>query len=135
MAKNGVSQEYIGPPILEKIQMYILTRAEILYTLCYEIPCSRLLHVWGGKKLVRECNKSPQAAAKRKEESSEIISLTVPSTYIILIHVPKFFFLSKTCEPPRHYITECGSACCCHQNSASEAAWPPPPSTPRPPHR
>ena len=40
MAKNGVSQEYIGPSILEKIQMYILTRAEILYTLCYEIPCS-----------------------------------------------------------------------------------------------
>ena len=31
LAKNGVSQEYIGPPILEKIQMYILTRAEILY--------------------------------------------------------------------------------------------------------
>lgn len=26
------------------------------------------------------------------KESSEIISLTVPSTYIILIHVPKFFF-------------------------------------------
>ena len=43
LAKNGVSQEYIGPPILEKIQMYILTRAEILYTLCYEIPCSALL--------------------------------------------------------------------------------------------
>ena len=71
---------------------------------------------------MRECNKSPQAAAKRKEESSEIISLTVPSTYIILIHVPKFFFLSKTCEPPRHYITECGSARCCHQSSASAAA-------------
>ena len=48
-----------------------------------------------GKKLVRECNKSPQAAAKRKEESSEIISLTVPSTYIILIHEPKFFFLEQ----------------------------------------
>ena len=40
MAKNGVSQEYIGPLILEKIQMYILTRAELLYTLCYEIPCT-----------------------------------------------------------------------------------------------
>ena len=40
-AKNGVSQEYIGPLILEKIQMYILTRAELLYTLCYEIPCSK----------------------------------------------------------------------------------------------
>ena len=40
MAKNGVSQEYIGPLILEKIQMYILIRAELLYTLCHEIPCS-----------------------------------------------------------------------------------------------
>ena len=39
LAKNGVSQEYIGPPILEKIQMHILTRAELLYPLCYEIPC------------------------------------------------------------------------------------------------
>ena len=38
LAKNGVSQEYIGPPILEKIQMYILARAELLYILCYEIP-------------------------------------------------------------------------------------------------
>ena len=30
-----------------------------------------------------------------KGESSEIISLTVPSTYIILIHEPKFFFLEQ----------------------------------------
>ena len=41
LAKNGVSQEYIGPLILEKIQIYILTKAELLYTLCYEIPCTR----------------------------------------------------------------------------------------------
>ena len=40
LAKNGVSQEYIGPPIPEKIQMYILTRADLLYKLCYEIPCT-----------------------------------------------------------------------------------------------
>ena len=51
-------------------------------------------------------------STRYQKESSEIISLTVPSTYIILIHVPKFFFLflSKTCEPPRHYISrECGA--------------------------
>ena len=41
LAKNGVSHEYIGPLILEKIQMYILTRAELLSTLCYEIPCTK----------------------------------------------------------------------------------------------
>ena len=40
LSKNGVSQEYIGLLIQEKIQMYILTRAELLYTLCHEIPCS-----------------------------------------------------------------------------------------------
>ena len=37
-AKNGVPQEHIGPLIITKIQIYILTRAELLYTLCYEIP-------------------------------------------------------------------------------------------------
>ena len=39
-AKNGVSQEHIGPLIITKIQIYILTTAELLYTLCYEIPCT-----------------------------------------------------------------------------------------------
>jgi hypothetical protein len=34
-----VSQEHIGPLILKEIQMYILTRAELLFTLCYETPC------------------------------------------------------------------------------------------------
>ena len=43
MAKNGASQEYIGPLIPEKIQIYILTRAELLYTLCHEIPCKTTL--------------------------------------------------------------------------------------------
>ena len=43
LAKNGVSQEYIGPLILEKIQMYILTRAELLYPLCHEIPCKYMI--------------------------------------------------------------------------------------------
>ena len=36
-----VSQEHIGPLIFKKIQMYILTRAELLFTLCYEIPCMK----------------------------------------------------------------------------------------------
>ena len=34
-----VPQEHIGPIISKEIQMYILTRAELLFTLCYEIPC------------------------------------------------------------------------------------------------
>ena len=36
----GVSQEHIEPLILAKIQIYILTRAELLFTLCSEIPCT-----------------------------------------------------------------------------------------------
>ena len=35
----GVSQEDIGPLISKEIQMYFLTRAELLFTLCNEIPC------------------------------------------------------------------------------------------------
>ena len=36
----GLSHEHAGPKILAKIQIYILTRAELLFTLCYEIPCT-----------------------------------------------------------------------------------------------
>ena len=35
----GLSHEHAESKILEKIQIYILTRAELLFTLCYEIPC------------------------------------------------------------------------------------------------
>ena len=38
-AKNGVSQEHIGPLILAKIQIYIHTRAKLFFTLWDEIPC------------------------------------------------------------------------------------------------
>ena len=40
--KFRVSQQHIGPLILEKSQMYILTRVNLLNTVCYEIPC-----IWG----------------------------------------------------------------------------------------
>ena len=36
----GLSHEYVGSKIFEKIKIYILTRAELLFTLCYEIPWS-----------------------------------------------------------------------------------------------
>ena len=35
----GLSHEHAGSKILAKIQIYILTRAELLFTLCPEIPC------------------------------------------------------------------------------------------------
>ena len=40
-----VSQKHTGPLILKEIQMYILTRAELLFTLCYEIPCIESVQV------------------------------------------------------------------------------------------
>ena len=41
-----LSHEHVGSKMLEKIKIYILTRAELLFTLCYEIPCRQKL----GKK-------------------------------------------------------------------------------------
>ena len=37
----SLSHEHVGPKILGKIKFYVLTRAELLFPLCYEIPCSR----------------------------------------------------------------------------------------------
>ena len=40
----GLSNQQVGLKLLAKIQIYILTRAELLFTLCSEIPCkSRIL--------------------------------------------------------------------------------------------
>ena len=36
----GLTNEHVGPKILAKIKIYVLTRAELLITLYYEIPCS-----------------------------------------------------------------------------------------------
>ena len=36
----GLSHEHTVPKVLAKIQIYILTTAELLFTLCSEIPCS-----------------------------------------------------------------------------------------------
>ena len=36
----GLSHEDVGPKLLAKIKSYILTRAELLFHLCYEIPCN-----------------------------------------------------------------------------------------------
>ena len=35
----GLTNEHVEPKILAKIKIYVLTRAELLFTLCYEIPC------------------------------------------------------------------------------------------------
>ena len=33
----GLTNEHVGPKILAKIKIYVLTRAELLFVLCYEI--------------------------------------------------------------------------------------------------
>ena len=35
----SLSHEHVRPKILGKIKTYVLTRAELLFNLCYEIPC------------------------------------------------------------------------------------------------
>ena len=35
-----LSHEHVGSKILAKIKMYTLTRAVLLFNLCYEIPCT-----------------------------------------------------------------------------------------------
>ena len=35
----SISHEHVGPKVSAKIKIYILTRAELLFSLCYEIPC------------------------------------------------------------------------------------------------
>ena len=35
----GLTNENVGPKILAKIKIYVLIRAELLFPLCYEIPC------------------------------------------------------------------------------------------------
>ena len=37
----GLTNENVKPKILAKIKLYVQTRAELLFKVCYEIPCSR----------------------------------------------------------------------------------------------
>ena len=36
----GLTNELVGSKIVAKIKIYVLARAELLFNLCYEIPCS-----------------------------------------------------------------------------------------------
>ena len=38
----SLSHEHVGPKILGKIKVSVLSRAELLFPLCYEIPCSKV---------------------------------------------------------------------------------------------
>ena len=40
-SQMSLSHEHVGSKILAKIKMFTLTRAELLFNLCYEIPCNQ----------------------------------------------------------------------------------------------
>ena len=35
----SLTNEHVGPMILAKIKIYVFTRAELLFQVCYETPC------------------------------------------------------------------------------------------------
>ena len=37
----GLTNKNVGPKILAKIKIYVLIRAQLLFKVCYEIPCKR----------------------------------------------------------------------------------------------
>jgi hypothetical protein len=39
----ALTNEHEGPMILAKIKIYLFTRAELLFQVCYETPCSETL--------------------------------------------------------------------------------------------
>ena len=48
----GLTNENVGPKILAKIKIYVLTRAELLFKVCYEIPCTpEMMHFQVEKKI------------------------------------------------------------------------------------
>ena len=40
-----LSHEHVGSKIVAKIKIYTLARAELLFNLCYEIPCITLVNL------------------------------------------------------------------------------------------
>ena len=36
----ALTNEHVGPMILAKIKIYVFTRAELLFQVCYETPCT-----------------------------------------------------------------------------------------------
>ena len=52
----GLTNENVGPKILAKIKIYVLTRAELLFKVCYEIPCTLIWDVIN-ERFLKSCKK------------------------------------------------------------------------------
>jgi hypothetical protein len=48
----ALSPEHVEPKILADIKVYILTRAELLCSLCFEIPCKYLIWAISAKSFI-----------------------------------------------------------------------------------
>ena len=54
----GLTNENVGHKILAKIKIYVLTRAELLFKVCYEIPCTTRLPAsdFDPQGILKNCN-------------------------------------------------------------------------------
>ena len=92
----GLTNEHVGPKILAKIKIYVLTRAELLITLCYEIPCS-------SAQPSRPCLKNCQNGTFWSVHG--IWKFLGPNDFIWgAIKVPFFDFFQKMSQAPSSYV-------------------------------
>ena len=63
----GLTNECAGPKILAKIKIYALTRAELLFKVCYEIPCISEIRVNQGLS-VPKCFTNSKTKSKSEVE-------------------------------------------------------------------
>ena len=55
----ALSHKLVGPKIAANIKVYILTRSELLCSLCYEVPCKRGEGQLSPYFLAKACSKFP----------------------------------------------------------------------------
>ena len=89
-----LSHEHVGSKIPAKIQIYILTRAELLITLCYEIPCNILYVIVTSIEIV---NFQSRQKVKKEEKKNS------PFSFYGTLSMYKKRGIST--EPPRSQLT------------------------------
>ena len=100
----GLSNKQIGPKLLTKIQIYILTRAELLFTLCSEIPCIWLQTYYEkavvrvGKKLVK-FDKCDATFNDKKNFDGHVIGVHEEKkpvhNVLMILHIKRFLLLFR----------------------------------------
>ena len=97
----SLSHEHVGPTISGKIKVYVLTRGELLFPLCYEIPCTSTATatlmvtiatsvIWLFKDHYRFCFKAMKIQRRPlwlKKETKELHTSTTTATLIIAVTI------------------------------------------------